>query len=53
MLMSRRHVMAERVLVEVGMAEESSSFSICANGKSKERDGWVNQGSVRKTIRFW
>ena len=51
--MSPKHVMAERVLVEVGMAEESSSFSICANGKSKERDGWVNQGSVRKTIRFW
>jgi hypothetical protein len=45
--------MAERVLVEVGMAEESSIFSMCAAGKSKERDGWVSEGSVRKTIRFW
>lgn len=36
----------------VGMSEESPSCSMCADGKSHERGGWVSEGLVRKTIRF-
>ena len=38
--------------MRVGMSEESPSSSICADDKSQERDGWVSEGLVRKTIRF-
>ena len=37
----------------VRVGNESPSSSMYADGKSQERDGWVSEGLMRKTIRFW